>query len=103
MSKLKTLPEVLTLEEAAGYLRLSQETVERQATLGSLPGRLVEGEWRFLKAALNGWLSVPEIPDSRAALLAQAGAFKDDETLPELRKAIYKARGRPEIEEGSED
>lgn len=31
---------------------------------------------------------------SRSALLSMAGAFKDDDTLPELRKAIAAARGR---------
>jgi hypothetical protein len=37
--------------------------------------------------------------DGRTALLEQAGAFKDDETLPALRAAIYAARGRPEVPE----
>jgi excisionase family DNA binding protein len=101
MNKLKTLPDVLTLEEAARYLRLPRETVKQQAAQGKLPGRFVDGKWRFLKAALNDWLRVQEVQDSWTALLEQAGAFKDDETLPEMLKAIYQARGRPEVEEGS--
>jgi hypothetical protein len=33
-------------------------------------------------------------------LLSQAGALADDESLAELRAAIYKERGRPEVEDG---
>lgn len=35
---------------------------------------------------------------SKANILEQAGAFKDDESLDELVAQIYKARGRPEVE-----
>jgi excisionase family DNA binding protein len=90
-----TLPEVLTLEEAASYLRLSPETVARQAAKGHIPGQWVEGSWRFLHAALADWLRTR---DYRALLLQQAGALADDDSLIELRAAIYKARGRPETD-----
>ncbi|BAU10011.1 MerR family regulatory protein [Leptolyngbya sp. NIES-3755] len=81
--------EILTLEEAAAYLRLSPEVVERQATQGSLPGRNIENEWRFLKSAIDDWLRTP---NSYTALLEQIGAFSDDETLAELRDSIYRDR-----------
>lgn len=91
------LPQVLTLEEAARYLRLPKKTVERQAVQGKLPGRCIEKTWRFLKEAIDEWL---RSQDSRVILLQQAGAFADDETLSELRAKIYAERGRPETEEG---
>jgi hypothetical protein len=34
-------------------------------------------------------------------LLEQAGAFKDDEALPQILEGIYVARGRPEADPGS--
>ncbi|MGG6264818.1 helix-turn-helix domain-containing protein [Leptolyngbya sp. AN03gr2] len=94
-----TSSEVLTLEEAADYLRLSPEVVERQAIQGSIPGRNIENEWRFLKSAIDDWLRTPT---SHAALLQQIGAFADDETLTELRDSIYRDRGRPEVDEGQD-
>jgi excisionase family DNA binding protein len=97
---LATSTEVLTLEEAAAYLRLPLEVVERQALQGSLPGRNIENEWRFLKSAINDWLRTP---NSHAALLQQIGAFADDETLAELRESIYRDRGRPEVDEAQDD
>ncbi|NJP10139.1 MAG: helix-turn-helix domain-containing protein [Leptolyngbyaceae cyanobacterium RU_5_1] len=93
---LATIPDVLTLEEAAVYLRLPPETILRQATQGNLPGRKVEDTWRFLKAAIDDWL---RSHDSRTLLLQQAGALADDEFLAEMRAAIYQARERPEVDE----
>ena len=90
------MPDVLTLEETAHYLRLPKETVERQAARGQIPGRRIEDTWRFLKAAIDDWLRTH---DSRTILLKQAGALATDETLPELRAAIYAERARLETEE----
>jgi excisionase family DNA binding protein len=101
MKPVVKLPDVLTLQEAARYLRISKETVNRLADQGVIPSRRINRQWRFLKAALNDWLLGERVPDGRKALLQQAGAFKDDETLPALRAAIYAARGRPEVEGGS--
>ena len=92
----QTLPsDVLTLEEAAAYLRLPPETIAREAAQGHIPGRRIEEAWRFLKAAIDDWL---RSHDSRLLLLQQAGALADDETLPKLREDIYRARKRPEIQ-----
>lgn len=96
MSQTMVMPDVLTLEEVADYLRLPKEIVERQATQGQIPGRRIEDTWRFLKEAINDWL---RSQDSRMILLQQAGALATDETLSELRVQIYAARGRPETDQ----
>ncbi len=90
MSQAVSVPDILTLEEAANYLRLPKETIERQATRGQIPGRRIEDTWRFLRAAIDDWL---RSHDSRTILLQQARAMATDETLPELRTAIYAERG----------
>lgn len=87
--------DVLTLDEAARYLRVSVQTAQGLAERCALPGRQVDGEWRFLKCALDDWLRGP---DYRQSLLDQVGAFEDDESMPELRAAIYARRRRPETE-----
>lgn len=95
MSQISKLPQVLTIDEVAAYLRLPKEIVERQAEHGQIPGRCIETTWRFLKTAVDEWL---RSQDSRTVLLQQAGALADDDTLPALRKAIYAKRGRSETE-----
>ncbi|MBM4078352.1 MAG: helix-turn-helix domain-containing protein [Planctomycetes bacterium] len=98
MGQNMTMPNVLTLEEAASYLRVPKESLERQAAQGQVPGRRIEDTWRFLKAALDDWL---RRHDGRTILLQQAGALAGDRTLADLRAAIYAERGRPEAEEAS--
>lgn len=95
MPQTSKLPQVLTIDEVAAYLRLPKEIVARQAAHGQIPGRCIETTWRFLKAAIDEWL---RSQDSRTVLLQQAGALADDETMPFLRKAIYAKRGRSETE-----
>lgn len=89
------LPDVLTLEETASYLRMPTETIERVATIGQLPGRRIDDSWRFLREAIDEWL---RSSDSRTVLLQQAGALADDESISGLLASIYAARGRPEAE-----
>src|SRR5262249_37057888 len=100
MSKQVKVGDVLTLAEAARYLRLTQEAVKKHAQRGDIPGRLIGKQWRFLKAALDCWLAQS---NSKTAFLQQFGALADDPYLPELRKAIYAARGRPETAEEAAD
>ena len=99
MSQVVTNQDVLTLEETADYLRVSVEAAEELAVRGAIPGRRIRGEWRFLRSAIEDWL---RRPDYKQALLAQAGSLRDDESLAELRKAIYAARGRPEVDDSAE-
>jgi excisionase family DNA binding protein len=93
------IPDILTLEEAAAYLRLSRETVVEQALKGNIPGRKIENDWRFLKLAIDDWL---RSKNSSSVLLSQAGALADDESIEQLRASIYQARERPEADEDLE-
>jgi excisionase family DNA binding protein len=90
-----TLPDILTLEETSDYLRLPIETIEGQASKGNIPGRKIAGDWRFLKTAVDDWLRAK---NSRLTLLNQAGAFASDDSLAQMREAIYQARERSEID-----
>ncbi|MDR6219695.1 helix-turn-helix domain-containing protein [Deinococcus soli (ex Cha et al. 2016)] len=48
--------EVLTLEELAAYLKVSETTAYALVRGGEIPGRKVGREWRFLKARVTHWL-----------------------------------------------
>jgi excisionase family DNA binding protein len=87
---------VLTLKEIAGYLKISEEKIERQVLQGKIPGRRIEDEWRFLRTAVDEWLGSY---DTRSLLISQSGALSDDEKLDELRAMIYSERGRSETED----
>lgn len=48
--------EVLTLGEAARFIRVSEKTLGEMARLQRIPSQKVGREWRFLKPALEEWL-----------------------------------------------
>lgn len=50
------MDEVLTLEELAAFLKVSETTAYALVRGGELPGRKVGREWRFLKARVVAWL-----------------------------------------------
>ena len=50
------LPEVLTPGQAAQLLQLAEEVVIGLAESGEVPGRKLNGEWRFSKVGIIAWL-----------------------------------------------
>jgi excisionase family DNA binding protein len=46
---------VLTLAEAAEYLRLPEDAVRQEAESGRLIGRDIDGNWRFLRERVDAW------------------------------------------------
>jgi hypothetical protein len=90
--------EVMTTEELAEFLRVPEAIVRQYAGRFHIHGRQIGPEWRFWRIAIQDWLRGRT---GKEALLSQAGAFEDDaEDLAELRAAIYRDRGRSEVEEG---
>jgi hypothetical protein len=89
-------PEVMTLAEAAAWLRVSEQGLKADAVAGRIPGRLVAGEWRFNKAALLVWFCQPELQagkSSKERMLSAFGAWKDfGEDPEEMIAALRRAR-----------
>ncbi len=62
---------VLTLREAAAYLRIPQTTLAELAEMGEVPGVNLDGRWRFPKGSLDEWLlinsasSEPELAETK--------------------------------------
>lgn len=102
MPKLETPTQterVLTLTDAAAFLRVNEAALADKAAAGEVPARQIGGEWRFLQRALVDWLyaatsfnGTPRAePGSKEAILKVIGIFKDDDDL-EARLADLRAR-----------
>lgn len=91
--------DVLTLAEAAAYLRVPEAEIVRLVGPRGLPGRVIGSEWRFSRTALEQWLQAPSGSSSPESLRSLAGSWKDDPYAEELLRDIYQARGRPMTEE----
>lgn len=88
-------PGVLTLEEAAEFLRVSSESVRRLAATHALPGRLIDGEWRFWAQAIVEWLS-PSSPEHNR--MARFHSHYRSEGLHQQVQPSATAKWSPEAE-----
>ena len=95
--------DVMTLAEAAAYLRVSENDLIGAATTQGLPARMIGGEWRFTKAAIQQWLGTasPTTEMRKAAQMAIVGSCKDDPDLPGIVEDAMRRRGRPLMEDGT--
>lgn len=50
------MDEVLTIQEVANYLKLTEKTAYRLAAEGKLPGFKVGGSWRFKQIDIEQWI-----------------------------------------------
>lgn len=74
--------DVLTLSEAAGFLRVSEKTVADLARREAIPARKVGREWRFARGALVEWLGRRTDAPRQLSLDAQVpGAHKSSECV----------------------
>lgn len=48
--------EILTIEELAGYLKISKSTLYKLVREGKIPAQKVGRHWRFRKEAIDRWL-----------------------------------------------
>jgi excisionase family DNA binding protein len=49
--------EILTLDDAALYLKAGKRTVYRLVQQGEIPGFKLGGTWRFRRAELDRWIA----------------------------------------------
>jgi excisionase family DNA binding protein len=89
---------VLTLSEAAAYLRVAESHVQHLAETRLLPGRQIGGEWRFLKEGLRDWLRAPTAGSGKEAFLALAGVWRDDPDVEQIVRDAHRRRGRTGVE-----
>ena len=50
-------PEIMTLEEVAGYLRVSERTVSEWVARGDIPGGKLGTSWRFKRPEIERWVT----------------------------------------------
>jgi len=54
--RVRHMEKLMTLEEVADYLRLSNDTVYRMANTGTIPASKVGNQWRFRREDVDAWL-----------------------------------------------
>jgi excisionase family DNA binding protein len=67
--------EVLTLEEAAAFLRVSEDALRKLLPEHFVPGQQIGGEWRFSKRGLAEWLRYGDLYFRVLKLFPEGWAF----------------------------
>jgi len=80
--------ELMTLEEAAAYLRVTKKTIYRLLKQGKIPATKVGHQWRFNKASIDEWLQ-QKPGGAKANILV----IDDEETIRSLFKEILEELG----------
>jgi excisionase family DNA binding protein len=87
---------LMTVKEAAAYLRLNYMTLYRLAREGKIPASKVGGNWRFKKTMLDQWLS-SKTRTARGEILI----VDDDPRIQEVIKDFIALQGYKAITAGS--
>ena len=67
---------ILSLAEAAAFLRIDELRLLARAEKGELPGRVFDGEWRFSRDALLEWLAGTDRTASGAGFVNRSAKAK---------------------------
>jgi excisionase family DNA binding protein len=87
--------DVLTLKEAAAYLRLRERTVLAAARKGAIPAAKIGREWRFSRRQLLEWLEEAAIPEElveQGMIQAAEAAYCDPGNQERLTAEDVRAR-----------
>ena len=97
------MPELLTTDEAAGYLRLSERKLYELVAARAVPCSKVTGRWLFPRTALDRWVSAGLVAPAGLAQIAAppiVGGSHD----PLLEWALRESNsGLASLPEGSEE
>ena len=97
------MPELLTTDEAAEYLRLSERKLYELVAERAVPCSKVTGRWLFPRAALDRWVSAGLIAPAALAQVA-APPIMGGSHDPLLEWALRESRsGLASLPEGSEE
>ena len=93
------MAELLTVQEIADYLRVTEKTIYRLLKRGNIPATKVGYSWRFDKAAIDEWLH-----ENSVGLKATILVVDDEEIIRALFKETLEELGHSVIatENGSE-
>ena len=82
------MAELMTLEEVANYLRVTNKTIYRLLRQGKIPASKVGRQWRFGKASIDEWLHQNPV-EARGTILV----VDDEETIRSLFKETLEELG----------
>ena len=93
------MTQLMTVQEVAAYLRVTEKTIYRLLKRGRIPATKVGHQWRFDKSSIDGWLQRKSVGGNATILVVD-----DEEVIRLLFKETLEELGHKVItaEAGSE-
>ena len=63
------MAELMTVEEVAQYLRVTEKTIDRLIKQGKIPATRVSRQWRFNRASIDEWLQLNSVTAKATVLV----------------------------------
>jgi excisionase family DNA binding protein len=82
------MAELMTVEEVANYLRVTEKTIYRLLKRGSISATKVGHQWRFDKTSIDEWLRQKPV-ETKASILV----IDDEEIIRSLFKDVLEELG----------
>lgn len=89
---------IMTIREAAQYLKLNYMTIYKLAQQGKIPASKIGGNWRLKKELLDEWIA-----ESSRAFLGKVLIVAQDQNLREKLKEAIKEQGYKVVAVTAED
>jgi excisionase family DNA binding protein len=102
------LDDILTLADAATYLKASEDALLQLAKDGMIPAQKIGVEWRFLRKALNDWLRYGMMHPYRKVWPLNPEFFLESPFVEELlslleQRLLYKLKAEAIPKAGSKE
>ncbi|MEN8006584.1 MAG: helix-turn-helix domain-containing protein [Candidatus Krumholzibacteriota bacterium] len=101
-------PEILTLQQAAEMLQISERTIQRMLKAGEIPGTRIGGQWRFDRDQLRSMVRGEWRPQPDQVALAERESLALGVEIPQAfldlqQAARERLKDQEEEEEDDED
>lgn len=102
-------PEILTLQQAAAMLQISERTIQRMLKKGEIPGTQIGGQWRFDREQLRALVRGEWKPEPNQVAMAERESLALGVEIPQAfldlqqaaRKRLHDQEEKSEAEENN--
>ena len=95
-------PEILTLQQAAEMLQISERTIQRMLKAGEIPGSQVGGQWRFDREQLRDMVRGEWKPEPDQVEMAERESLVLGVEIPQAFLDLQQA-AKKRLEDQEED
>ena len=96
------MPEIMTTQDMAKYLKLHEITICKLAGEGTIPAKRIGRVWRFDKEAVDQWISNGQISVKKKARRSDPGSIRRNSAKGRKKGKKIATKSAAEIEDDNQ-